>query len=224
MTRIVTLRLGWSNAHLVLSERAVLYDAGSPGDERSILPALAAAGVRSGDLALVILGHGHADHAGSAAALRDATGAPVALGRADLDLVTSGSSGPLVPRGMEARLIRPFVPTRFRAFTPDLLIDDTLDLAPYGIPGTVRALPGHTPGSLALWLADGDVIAGDVLRGGWLGGRIGAGRPRGHYFQADESAAQAATRTLVAVGAQRLHLGHGGPVEAAAIAAHLGGS
>jgi glyoxylase-like metal-dependent hydrolase (beta-lactamase superfamily II) len=124
---------------------------------------------------------------------------------------------------VEARLIRPFVPTRFRAFTPDLLVEDELDLAPYGVVGMVRALPGHTPGSLALRLDDGDVIAGDVMRGGWLGGRIGAGRPRGHYFQADEAAAVAATRTLLAAGARRLHLGHGGPVEAAAAAAHLGG-
>lgn len=39
MTLVTTIRLGWSNAHLVRGDRAVLFDAGGPGDERAILAA-----------------------------------------------------------------------------------------------------------------------------------------------------------------------------------------
>ncbi len=221
MTRIQTIRLAWSNTHLILDDRAVLFDAGSPGDERSILRALEQAGIRSGDLALIVLGHGHADHAGAAAALRERTGAPIALGRPDIGLVRAGRSGRLVPRGLEARLIRPLVPTAFPAFEPDLIIDDALDLRPHGVTGSLRTVPGHTPGSLAALLPDGDVLAGDVLRGGRMGGRLGPGRPLGHYFQADGAAAMSATRALLEGGARRFHLGHGGPVESSAVAVWL---
>lgn len=33
----ITIRLGWSNAPLVLGDHSVLFDAGSPGDERASL-------------------------------------------------------------------------------------------------------------------------------------------------------------------------------------------
>ena len=35
MIEITTIRLGWQNAHPVPGDRSVLFDAGSPGDERA---------------------------------------------------------------------------------------------------------------------------------------------------------------------------------------------
>ncbi|NLU56382.1 MAG: MBL fold metallo-hydrolase [Methanosarcina thermophila] len=42
---------------------------------------------------LIVLTHGHADHAGSAAALREKTGAKVAVHRLDADKVREGRQG-----------------------------------------------------------------------------------------------------------------------------------
>ncbi|HZG67780.1 MAG TPA: MBL fold metallo-hydrolase [Herpetosiphonaceae bacterium] len=73
---IVTLRLPLVNAYLVRSRRWVLINAGAPGDEQRILRAAARSGVRPRDIALIVLTHGHVDHFGSAAALRQLTGHP----------------------------------------------------------------------------------------------------------------------------------------------------
>lgn len=110
MTAITTIRLAWSNAHLIIGDRAVLFDAGSPGDERVILDALGSAGIRARDLALIILGHGHADHAGAAAAVREAI--PGALAAAQALLAGGarrlhlGHGGPVDATAVAAYLAR----------------------------------------------------------------------------------------------------------------------
>ncbi|MCU0477548.1 MAG: MBL fold metallo-hydrolase [Chloroflexi bacterium] len=52
------VRLRWSNVYLLLGERPIVVDAGSPGDETAILAGLAAAGRRPRDLAAIVLTHG----------------------------------------------------------------------------------------------------------------------------------------------------------------------
>ena len=213
------LRLRWSNAYLLLGERPVLVDAGSPGDETPILAALAAAGRGPHDLAVIVLTHGHADHAGAAAALRAATGAPVLLGDGDTAMAAAGRNLPLVPTGLEARLVAPFVPQAFPAVVPDVVVAEPVDLAPYGIPATLRPLGGHTRGSAIVELPSGDVIVGDLRRGGRLGGRLHARVPMTHYYEEEPAAVTAVVDRVLDGGARRLLVGHGGPLAAADVAA-----
>ena len=212
------LRLRWSNAYLLLGERPVLVDAGSPGDEAAILAALAAAGRGPRDLAAIVLTHGHADHAGAAAALRTATGAPVLLAAGDTAMAAAGRNLPLVPTGLEARLVAPFVPQDFPSVVPDEVIEEPLDLGRYGAAATMRPLGGHTRGSAIVELAGGDVLVGDLLRGGRLGGRWRASVPMTHYYEEEPSAVSAVVDRVLADGARRLLVGHGGPLDAAAVA------
>jgi glyoxylase-like metal-dependent hydrolase (beta-lactamase superfamily II) len=213
------LRLRWSNAYLLLGERPVLVDAGSPGDETAILADLAAVGWRPADLAAIVLTHGHADHAGAAAAVRAATGAPVLLGAGDVSMAAAGRNLPLVPTGMEARLVAPFVPQVFPALVPDVLVEAPLELTGYGVAATIRPLGGHTRGSAIVELEGGEVIVGDLLRGGRLGGRWHATVPMTHYYEEEPPAVTAVVDRVLAGGARRLLVGHGGPLDAAAVAA-----
>ncbi len=213
------LRLRWSNAYLLLGERPVLVDAGSPGDEEPILAALAAAGRGPRDLAAIVLTHGHADHAGAAAALRAASGAPVLLAAGDMEMAGAGRNLPLVPTGLEARLVRPFVPQAFPALVPDVVLVSPLDLAPYGIGATVQPLGGHTRGSAIVEVASGDVLVGDLLRGGRLGGRWRPSVPMTHYYEEEPAAVTEVVDRVLAGGARRLLVGHGGPLDAVAVAA-----
>lgn len=213
------LRLRWSNAYLVHGDRTVLVDAGSPGDERVILAALGSLGRGRDGLAAIVLTHGHADHAGAAAALRDATDAPVLLARGDVPMVAAGSNVPLVPTGVEARLVQPFVPRAFPAFTPDEVVEATLDLAAHGIPATIRPLGGHTRGSSIVELPGGDVVVGDLLRGGRLGGRWRGTVPLTHYYEQEPAAVVQVVDAVLGGGARRLLVGHGGPLDARAVAA-----
>ena len=221
---VVQVPLAWSSAYLVLGERPVLVDAGSDRDDDfDVLgDALAAHGLGWTDLALVVVTHGHADHAGGAARIARASGAPVVLGAADTALAAAGHSGPLPTMSVEARMIRPFVPKTFAPFTPDITLGDApLDLRPFGVSGTVLPAPGHTDGSLVIRLAGGEAIVGDLFRGGILGGRLRAGTPHRHYFHADRARAEAAIVTLLDGGATRFYLGHGGPVSADAARARF---
>jgi glyoxylase-like metal-dependent hydrolase (beta-lactamase superfamily II) len=223
MIEVRLLRLRWSNAYLLVGERVVLVDAGSPGDERTILAAVAALGRGRDALAAIVLTHGHADHAGAAAAVRAATGAPVLLGAGDVAMAAAGRNVALVPTGLEARLVRPFVPQAFPPLAPDEVLEGPRDLAGFGVPATVRPLGGHTRGSAIVELGGGDVLVGDLVRGGRLGGRWRGTQPMTHYYEEEPAAVTAVVDLVLGAGARRLLVGHGGPLAAAAVAAWRGG-
>ncbi|HMQ29241.1 MAG TPA: MBL fold metallo-hydrolase [Chloroflexaceae bacterium] len=218
--RVTPIKLPLANAYLVRDERPILVDAGYTGDERRIVAALAAEGLAPRDLGLIVLTHGHGDHIGAAAALARLSGAPLALHRDDWPLAASGRNGLLVPTRASARVmaaifggaLRPVEP-----FTPDLALDEGLDLTAYGVRGRLLHTPGHTPGSVSLLLEGGQALAGDLLMGGHLGGALAGRRPRYHYFAASMEQVRASLGRLLAAGATRLFVGHGGPLEAAEV-------
>lgn len=213
------LRLRWSNAYLLVGERAVLVDAGSPGDEQAILSAIAALGRGRDALAAIVLTHGHADHAGAAGAVRAATGAPILLGAGDVGMAAAGRNVPLVPTGLEARLVKPFVPQAFPPLAPDEVLEEPRDLAGFGVSAMVRPLGGHTRGSAIVELAGGDILVGDLVRGGRLGGRWRGTVPMTHYYEEGPAAVTDVVDAVLAGGARRLLVGHGGPLDAGAVAA-----
>ncbi len=165
---LIRIKGAISNCYLLLGERPVLVDTGSPGDLKRILAALKANGVEPKQLALIFLTHGHSSHAGCAAELRRRSGALIALHMADAALARSGENGVMAGVSPLARFIRPFVDEPFEAFEPDLLFRDGFSLEPHGVLGRVLATPGHTMGSASVVLASGEAIIGDVLRGSML--------------------------------------------------------
>jgi glyoxylase-like metal-dependent hydrolase (beta-lactamase superfamily II) len=80
------LPFGMVNSHILISdEGCVLIDTGIPGSEHKIARALEHHGRTLADVALIVVMHAHTDHAGSAARLRELTGAPILAHVADLD-------------------------------------------------------------------------------------------------------------------------------------------
>src|SRR3954465_16042409 len=61
---IVQIKLKFTNGYLIKSKRPLLIDPGAPWDFGRLSYALKENGVKPEELALVILTHGHADHAG----------------------------------------------------------------------------------------------------------------------------------------------------------------
>jgi glyoxylase-like metal-dependent hydrolase (beta-lactamase superfamily II) len=209
---ITRIPLRLSSAYLLRGRGAVLVDTGCPGEEDRLLWAVARAGVDPARLSLVLCTHGHGDHAGGAAGVARRTGAPVAVHAADAAMLRRGRNDPLVPRGVEARLVKLFADVDPRAHEPEIIVSGVLDLGPFGIDALAEPVPGHTPGSLVVRTSGGDVIAGDLLRGGVLGGAVAARRPLPHYFSDRPAAVGPALARLATAGARTLHLGHGGPV------------
>lgn len=212
------LRLTISNVYLITGERAVLVDAGGPKDVRRILAFLREHRVEPGKLSLILLTHGHWDHAGGAAQLKAAMQAPIAIHRADADLVRRGTNGTLMPTNLTGRLILPFVNKPYPPFEPDLLIDDEMDLSNFGVAARILFTPGHTPGSLSVQTAEGEMIVGDLLVGGWFGGWLFPTTPGLHYFADDLAQLHASVQKVLAAAPSVIHPGHGGPLDPEAVA------
>ncbi|MFZ5496801.1 MAG: MBL fold metallo-hydrolase [Verrucomicrobiota bacterium] len=193
-----------SNCYLLLADKqAVLVDTGAPGDLKRILAGLKGAGLEPKDLSLILLTHGHSDHAGCAAELKRRSGAHIAMHTGDAPLVRQGRNGVLAAQDTIGRLLRPFVDEVFEPFEPDVLFRDGFSLEPHGVKGKVLATPGHTPGSAAVILASGEAIIGDVLRGSL----VWPNKSRPHWFCNDP---ESNTRSLVRLAREGLLRCHPG--------------
>lgn len=218
---VVTVRLAYNNAHAVAVEGGtLLVDAGLERDAEALAGALSAAGVDPAGIALVVLTHGHADHAGGARWLRETYGTPILAGAGDRALVEAGRNDRLCPTDATAReRLDAAQAETFEPSTPDILVSEPLDLAELGLAGTVTPVGSHTEGSLVLDVGDA-LFAGDLLRGSVLGGEATT-----HYYQCDPAAAEAAVATtLAASDAPYWFVGHFGPLTREAVARFVEGA
>ncbi len=203
---LIRIKCAISNCYLLQGERPVLVDTGAPGDLKRILAALKNHGVAPKQLALILLTHGHSDHAGGAAELRRRSGAKIALHTGDAGLVRSGENGVLATQALMGRLVRPFVDEPFESFEPDLIFRDGFSLEPHGVNGRVLATPGHTLGSASVVLNSGEAIIGDVLRGSMLW----PNKASPHFFCNDPELNSRSLVRLAREGLLRCYPGHFG--------------
>ncbi|MBI1362096.1 MAG: MBL fold metallo-hydrolase [Alphaproteobacteria bacterium] len=121
------------------------------------------------------LTHGHMDHAGAAAELRERTGAPIEGPHKDdqfwLDQIEAAGAKYGIPDG--------------RNVTPDRYLEDGDTLELEGVTFDVAHTPGHTPGHVVIYNAPAKIaFVGDVLFAGSIGR---TDFPRGNHQQLIDS-------------------------------------
>ncbi len=211
---IVQIPLRLSNVFMIRTVRPILVDSGTIGDMEDLDNAMAERGVSVSAVKLVIVTHGHADHAGLAADIQKLSHAKVMLGAGDYALATAGHNDDLKPTGLTGAILKPFITSEYPELTPDIVVraDADVDLAPWGIAGKAVAMPGHTRGSIVVLLDDHTAFVGDMIAGGWLGGIFFPHSPGEHLYQADPVQNRKNIQTLIDRGVAKFYLGHGGPV------------
>jgi glyoxylase-like metal-dependent hydrolase (beta-lactamase superfamily II) len=208
MASVHTIKLSLSNCFLVRGKQTLLVDTGSPGESKKILSALAALGVRLNDVAGILHTHGHSDHAGSTAELLQHRRIPTAIHPQDAAMVREGKNRTLQPLSLVATMLLPFVDKPFAPFEPDMVLDESFHSDNMMVVHT----PGHTAGSVALVLDNGEAIIGDTIMGGFLGGVLMPSKPDKHYFAEDIIVLHESIKRLMALPAERFYVGHGGPL------------
>lgn len=169
------IRLRASNCFLLVGDGAILVDSGLKGEGNLILKAMASRGVKPRNLRLIILTHGHADHAGAAGEIAAITGAPIAMRHEDAYWISQGLQVPAPPITHWARAISRLLSLRFMqgfmpapSFAPDVVITTTeFTLSAYGVAATVLHTPGHTAGSVSILLEDSRALVGDLAMNGF---------------------------------------------------------
>ena len=219
---LVPIALRFGHAFLIKGERAVLVDTGSAKDATALEAAMARQGVSAADLTLILHTHGHWDHAGSTAHLSRRSAAKIAVHAADAPMMRRGDNGTLRATCLTAFLLKPLLDRSYPAVEPDLLIEHEINLARFGVAARVVFTPGHTAGSISVMTGEGDLLVGDLLMGGFVGGKIRPGRPGFHYFAENAGAARASIRKALALSPRRLYPTHGGPLDPADVALWLG--
>jgi glyoxylase-like metal-dependent hydrolase (beta-lactamase superfamily II) len=196
---------GWQLYAWRDGDSVTLVDTGAPGADAEILTALP-------DLERIVLTHGHVDHTGSAAALHDATGAPVLAGAGDAAVIRGEAA---MPPPVFEDWERP-IHERVSADLPDVAPPVTTlrelhdgDVLDFCGGAEVLAIPGHTEGSIAIHLArhrvlfTGDTIAnvGTVMLG---------------TFNQDRTRAVASFQRLATLDVEAACFGHGEPIASGA--------
>ncbi|WP_166906905.1 MBL fold metallo-hydrolase [Mycobacterium sp. DL440] len=207
------LRIPGERAHLLNSylwldaDGVTLIDTGWPDSAELIADALTELGLRRIHVKRIVLTHFHEDHCGAAAEIADWSDVEVIAGKGDAEFVRGGEPGPLPVLTDSERTLRPDFDASPHgpACRVDRVVGDG-DVLDFAGGARVIGVPGHTPGSIALYLPAADaVLTGDAIAE--FNGQAMLG-----VFNTDRAAASRAVDILAATGAQRAGFGHGEPI------------
>ncbi|MDJ0356707.1 MBL fold metallo-hydrolase [Paenarthrobacter sp. PH39-S1] len=206
------LRIEGGLAHLLNSyiwidaDGVTLIDTGWPDSAQLISDSLSTLDRGHSDVRRVILTHFHDDHSGSAAEIANWGDVEVVAGRDEAAYVTGAEQGPVAVLTAKEKSIAGEVtqPPHGPACRVDHLVDDgdVLDFA-----GGTRVIttPGHTPGSIALYLPEPSVVlTGDSVAE--FGGDVILG-----VINTDRAEASRSLIRLAETGADVAGFGHGEP-------------
>ena len=217
MPEVIQYTLGMSNGFFVRDRGLIAVDCGAELGREHFLRACAECGVQPRDIRLLIVSHGHVDHFVNMDEMKAVTGAPIMCHRQAAESLRNA----LYPRVKARNDLGRYLLGRQLAggepipvlhpMAPDVVIEGTVDLAPWGIRGRLVETFGHSDSCMSVILDSRQAIVGDLL----------VEDPRDHspavaYFCCTDDLDEANRQTFSSVRflldqADTFYSGHGGP-------------
>ena len=149
-----------ASTHVVdTGDGLMVFDTGYQHSLYVVIDNIYRMGLKVADIKYIFLTHGHIDHLGGARALRDLTGAKIALGEADRQYANGD---------LDLTYAKELGMTYKETFEPDILLHDGDEITLGNTTVRAVATPGHTPGAMSFFF---DVTDGkDTFRAGLHGG------------------------------------------------------
>ncbi len=223
--QILPLKVYINTCYVIRGRGTIMVDAGTPGRGRAIAGQFTRLGIRPEEIQLIVLTHGHFDHAGSAKDLKTLTGAKIAIHEDDRpDIEESRYRFPpgVTTWGRLSRAI--FEPViRRTVVIPAVKADIVLSggdfpLQEFGIDGVILHTPGHTSGSVSVVLDSGEAFVGCMAHDGfpfrW--------RPGLPIFSDDLERVRESWELILRRGVRMIYPAHGKPFPAGAVRRFLG--
>ena len=218
LPRLYFIRLPAGHAYLWRDPGGLtLIDAGLPGSAPLLADAIRQTGHQPADLRYLVLTHFHADHIGAAADIAEWGEVEVSAHHADAPFIRAAGTGPapdlagwerpVYEQVMSQLPSRPVIPPRIDR---ELSNGDELG---FGDGAVAIAVPGHTPGSVALYLPRHRVLfSGDAVA------RRQDGTVSCGVFNVSRAQAAASLRRLATLDITVACFGHGEPLTRGATA------
>ena len=207
-------RLGVGRAYLYQeADRLTLIDTGVARSADRIFAAIESIGRKPNDLRQIVITHHHGDHIGSLADVVERTDAQVLVHALDAPVVR-GEKRPSRPSTTGAvRLLNPLLARATRPAASARVDRELADGDEIDLDGGARVVhvPGHTAGSIALYLPKRRLLfAGDAAVNAF-----GLGPPSGPLglFNTDTAQAKQSFRKLAALDFDVACFGHGAPLD-----------
>lgn len=171
MTDFIRVQVGTCAVFVIRGkDGSVLVDAGNRGREGKLFRSLEHNGILPEEISLIVVTHVHYDHVGALSAVRERCGCPVAVHAKERSILELGLS--VLPAGtnpfadavlhMGDRLVELGI-FGFKQVKPDIIVENEMDLAPFGVDGVIVPTPGHTVGSISVLLPDHNAFVGDTV-------------------------------------------------------------
>jgi hydroxyacylglutathione hydrolase len=163
---------GRSNAFLLsCGEQHVLIDAGPKLGFRVLRRNLAQLRIPQDGLASLVLTHAHYDHAENAKRVQQEYKTKIIIQMEDAGCLSRGEN-PMIYG--TTRFVRPLTNllgkrvlslANYPPVTPDITLEESLDLNPLGVNAYLLHTPGHSPGSASVIVNHEIALVGDTLFG-----------------------------------------------------------
>ena len=202
-----------ANCYLVMSgPDMVLIDTGMRGSSKKIGSYLKGLRKNLTDIKYIFITHPDLDHVGGAAEMKKLTGAKLIIHIGDVPAVAGDSSSRFRNKGRFVIILSWILSKLMHAsqVDPDIILKENTDIAGLKIINT----PGHSDGSLSVYLPGKVIFVGDALTSDARGNPK---RPT-KALAADMIQAKASVTLIASLEYDTLLCGHGAPVKGEASA------